>query len=203
MKSKNWTPKFIALAVICFLVGVGTGLLGYHYFVKPEIILSMKIEQTMAMVEKVIYYEDTEQKVIGLKSEDGIEIVSLLACTLHELNSQCKCIWSEREIEEMKQKDKCVELVFQIPTDVTISQWIEPEERYHIPVDERGYRILGINNALFIMEDNLGEALGAYILTGHEYEGNISYGGWAIIKGRDKLDKSWVYSLDRMISELP
>lgn len=34
-RSKNWTPKFIALAVVCFLIG--TGLLGYHYFLKPEV----------------------------------------------------------------------------------------------------------------------------------------------------------------------
>ena len=34
-KTKNWTPKFIALAVGCLLIGVGIGLLGYHYFLKP------------------------------------------------------------------------------------------------------------------------------------------------------------------------
>jgi len=32
MKNKNWTPKMIALAVACFLVGIGMALLGYHYF---------------------------------------------------------------------------------------------------------------------------------------------------------------------------
>jgi len=31
MKNKSWTPKFIALAVACLLVGIGLGLLGYHY----------------------------------------------------------------------------------------------------------------------------------------------------------------------------
>ena len=31
MKTKNWTSKFIALAVVCLVIGVGIGLLGYHY----------------------------------------------------------------------------------------------------------------------------------------------------------------------------
>ena len=41
--------------------------------------------------------------------------------------------------------------------DITISQWVEPEERYHIPTDEKGYRILeNVKTAMFILEDNLG-----------------------------------------------
>ncbi len=35
MENKNWT-KFIVLAIVCVLVGVGIGLLGYHYFFKPQ-----------------------------------------------------------------------------------------------------------------------------------------------------------------------
>ena len=33
MKNKKWT----ALAVICLLIGVGIGLIGYHYFLKPQL----------------------------------------------------------------------------------------------------------------------------------------------------------------------
>ncbi|KAF5412139.1 MAG: hypothetical protein C5S38_08665 [Candidatus Methanophagaceae archaeon] len=33
-KNKDKTPKFIALAVICLLVGAGIGLVSYHYFLK-------------------------------------------------------------------------------------------------------------------------------------------------------------------------
>ena len=33
MKNKKWT----ALAVICFLIGVGIGLIGYHHFFKPQL----------------------------------------------------------------------------------------------------------------------------------------------------------------------
>ena len=206
MKSRSRPLKYIALAVICVLVGVGIGLLCYNLFSKPQVIPYIQKEPTIEMVENVIYYENGEHKVIDTKSEGGIGMVSLLTRKLHELNSQAVCIFSEGEIQEIKQKDRCVELVFRSPMDVTISQWIEPEERYHIPVDERGYRILGINNALFIMEDNLGEALGAHILTGHEYEGSISYGGWAIQSkrfGKTSTDESWVDSLDKILSELP
>jgi len=37
MKNKNKTPKFVALVVICFLIGIGIGLIGYHYFLKPQL----------------------------------------------------------------------------------------------------------------------------------------------------------------------
>jgi len=206
MKMRRCPPKSINLAVICFLISTGIVLPGCHLFSKQDAISDTEIEKTTEMVENVIYYENGEHKVIDTKSEGGIGMVSLLTRKLHELNSQAVCIFSEGEIQEIKQKDRCVELIFRSPMDVTISQWIEPEERYHIPVDERGYRILGINNALFIMEDNLGEALGAHILTGHEYEGSISYGGWAIQSkrfGKTSTDESWVDSLDKILSELP
>ena len=36
-KNKNWTSKFILLAVVSLLIGVGIGLVGYHYIFKPEI----------------------------------------------------------------------------------------------------------------------------------------------------------------------
>ncbi|MCL0053157.1 hypothetical protein M1M86_01530 [Dehalococcoidales bacterium] len=39
MITKNWTPKFIALVVVCFLVGAAMGLVGYHYFLKPEVVM--------------------------------------------------------------------------------------------------------------------------------------------------------------------
>ncbi|MHC1584627.1 MAG: hypothetical protein ACXQTM_08430, partial [Methanosarcinales archaeon] len=109
MKTKNWTPKFIVLAIVCFLVGVGIGLIGYHYFSQTTIGSTMavyedltqgntstnwqitKIEPTKEMVEKIVFYEDGKQEIIDLKSEDGKGIASLLTRKLHELNLQATC----------------------------------------------------------------------------------------------------------------
>jgi len=226
MKNKNWTPKFIALAIVCFLVGVGIGLIGYHYFLKPELPVyegltqgntstnwqSTKIEPTEEMVEKIVFYENGEQEIVDPKSEEGKGMASLLTRKLHELNLQARCVFSEEDIREIKQKDRVAELIFKKPVDITISQWVEPEERYHIPVDEKGYRILeNVETAIFILEDNQERGLEAHILVGHLIPPEpglypskeiIGYSCWAInIKeeGKPELDKSWIDGINRLI----
>ena len=207
MKNKNWTPKFITLVVVCLVMGVGIGMLGYHYFFKQEIIpkdwQSTKIEPTKEMVESIVFYEDGKQEIIDPKSEDGKGIASLLTRKLHELNLQATCVFSEEDIQEIKQKDRVAELIFKKPIDITISQWTEPEERYHIPTDEKGYRILeNVETAIFILEDNQERGLEAHILVGHRVEGRIGYSCWAInIKeeGKPELDKSWIDGINRLM----
>ena len=200
MKNKNYNSKFITLAIICLLIGISIGIFGHNYFFKQE---SSKIESTKEMVEKIILYKNNKQQVVGAESGDGIGIASLLTRKLHELNLQARCVFSEEDILEIKRHDKLAELIFKEPIDITISQWVEPEERYHIPIDERGYRILeDVETALFILEDNLDEGLEAHILVGHEVEGRIGYSCWAInIKeeGKLELDKTWIDGINRLI----
>ena len=76
MENKKWTSKSIVLAVVCFLVGVGIGLIGYHYFLKPQLTVYegltqgntstnwqiTKIEPTKEMVEKIVFYENGKQE---------------------------------------------------------------------------------------------------------------------------------------------
>jgi len=200
IKNKNWTVKFIAVFTISFLIGWGICSLGHNYFFEQE---SSKIEPTKEMVEKIIFYEDNKQETINLKNEDGIGIASLLTRKLHELNLQARCVFGGQDIIEIKQHDKLVELIFKKPIDIAISQWTEPEERYHIPVDEKGYRILeDVKTVIFILEDNLDEGLEAHILVGHEVEGRIGYSCWAInIKeeGKPELDKTWIDGINRLM----
>ena len=94
MKSRKWLLVCLITGFICLLLGAGAGWLGYHQLYRPEIILSTRAEATARMVEKVIYYDDGEQRTIDIKSEVGIGMVSLLTRKLHELNSQAKCIFS-------------------------------------------------------------------------------------------------------------
>ncbi|RLI99973.1 MAG: hypothetical protein DRP03_01915 [Candidatus Aenigmatarchaeota archaeon] len=156
-----------------------------------------------AIVEKIVFYENGRQEIINLKSEKGKGIASLLTRKLHELNLQATCVFSEEDIREIKQKDRVIELIFKKPIDITISQWIEPEERYHIPTDEKGYRILeNVKTAIFILEDNQERGLEAHILIGHGVEGRTGYSCWAInIKkeGKPELDKSWIDGINRLI----
>ena len=114
MENKKWIPKSIVLAIVCFLVGVGIGLIGYHYFSQTTIGSTMaickdltqgntstnwqitKIEPTKEMVAKIVFYEDGKQEIIDPKSEDGKGIASLLTRKLHELNLQARCVLAKK-----------------------------------------------------------------------------------------------------------
>ena len=199
-KTRNWTPKFIALAIVCLLVGAGIGLVSYHYFLKPQSAVyealtqgntstnwqSTKVEPTKEMVEEIVLLGNGKKEPIDPKSEEGIGIASLLTRKLHELNLQAKCAFSKEEIQEIEQKDRSIRLFFKKPIDITISQWVEPEERYHIPVDEKGYRILeDVETALFILKDNLDEGLEGHILVGSERKDRDERCSWKVTE-KDK-----------------
>jgi len=164
---------------------------------------STKIEPTKELVEKIIIYENSKQKVVDIESQDGKGLANSLTRKLHELNLQATCILIEEDIQKIKQNDRVAELIFKRPIDITISQWTEPEERYHIPVDEKGYRILeNVKTTIFILEDNLDEGSEGDILVGFEFEGKMNYGCWAInIKeeGKPELDKSWINGVNRLM----
>ncbi len=187
-KIKNWTPKFVALGIVCLLVGVGISLLGYHYLrstgMKPpekNPTKLIEVELTKKMVDKIILLENGKKGQININSEEGLGIASTLTRKLHELNLQSTCVFSEEDIQEIEQKDRSLMLFFKKPIDITISQWVEPEERYHIPVDEKGYRILeDVKTALFILEDRQNEGLEAHILVGSEREDKDEKCYWKI-----------------------
>ena len=122
-------------------------------------------------------------------------------------DGQSKVIYNTKETatksdQRMKEKNKIMELVFKEPTDITISQWIEPEERSHIAVDENSYRILeDVGDALFILEDNLDEGLEAHILIGQGTE-RAGYSCWAIKQeDSNELNKTWIGEIEKLFVE--
>ena len=147
----------------------------------------------ISRVEQINLYQDGE--VSSLNELEGIS--GVLLTTLQELDLQARCAFSQERIDEIKQKDTVVELIFREPVDITIPQFIEEEERHHIATDENGYRILEkVKTAIFILEDKLNEGLWAHVLVGSEQEGRIGYGCWAIKQEEsNKLDTSWVYEI--------
>jgi len=204
-KNKNWSSKFITLVAIYLAIGVGIGLVSYHYLLVSNFYESSaiyEIEHTKEIVEKVVLYENSKQDAIDIESEIGKGITILLTHKLHELNLQASCVFSEEDIQKIKQKDINIELTFKEPIDIIISQWVKPEERYHIPTDEKGYKILeNVKTAIFILEDNLDEGLEGHILVGHEIEGKIGYSCWAIQQeGSNVIDKTWIKQIEKNLT---
>ena len=147
----------------------------------------------ISKVEQINLYQDGE--VSSLNELEGIS--GALLTTLQELNLQARCAFSQERIDEIKQKDTVVELIFTEPVDITISKYVEEEERHHIATDENGYRILEeVKITIFVLEDNLNEGLWAHVLVGSEYEGKIGYGCWAIKQEEsNELGTSWLYEI--------
>lgn len=191
--------------------------LDFVEYVYPYQIMREPIkEPTKEMVEKIVIY-DSKQKGFAtvfnnpIKSEEGIGLASLLTRKLQELNLQAKCVFSEEDIQGIKHKDRVAELIFKSPIDITISQGVELEERYHIVIDEKGYRILdNVKTAIFILEDNLDEGLEGHILIGKHIpippgvtlsKQKISYSCWAIKEERsNELDKTWIDEINRLLT---
>ena len=145
------------------------------------------------MTESVFLWENGKEKFLAGQNSD---LSNFLLQTLHKLNLQARCAFGEEHIQEIKQNNKIIELRFRHPRNITISQWVEPEERYRIPTDEKGYRILeNVENALFILEDNLDEGLEGHILVGHM----VGYSCWAIQQeGSKEIDKTWIDEINKI-----
>ncbi len=127
--------------------------------------------QLLPAVEKIAMWQNGEELISDPRSSKHNPRVNNIIRTLHKLNLQATCVFSEEDIQEIKQKDRVVEIVFKNPRDITINQWVQPEnyiEGYHLPVN----RILrNVKTAIFILEDNLDEGLEGHILVGSEREG--------------------------------
>ncbi|MEM3666732.1 MAG: hypothetical protein QW222_06600 [Candidatus Bathyarchaeia archaeon] len=147
------------------------------------------------MLQRVFLWENgVEQFVAGPDSD----LCSYLLRTTCRLNLQLKCHFSEEKIRQIKMNDKVVELNFRFYKNITIAQWIEPQERSHIETDEDGYRILcKVQNALFILEDNLNEGLEAHILVYSLIDG---WSCWAIQQDSG-LDETWMGEVNELLKE--
>jgi len=139
------------------------------------------------MTERVFLWENGKERFVA---GENSPMSNFLFQTLHKLNLQARCVFSEERIQEIKESDKVIEMRFRHPENITISQWIEPQDRDHIKTDKNGYRILGnVESTLFILEDNLNEGLEAHILVGSATEG---WSCWAIQQeGSEVVPEFW------------
>lgn len=149
------------------------------------------------MTERVFLWENGKEEFVA---GENSALSNFLFQTLHRLNLQARCVFSEERIRELKENDRVIEMTFRFPEDIVISQWIEPEDRDHIKTDKNGYRILeNVKSALFILEDNLGEGLEAYGLVG---SGTEFWSCWAIRQAEsNELDKAWISEIDKILAQ--
>ena len=145
-------------------------------------------EDWQPMVEKISVWQNDKEEVIAPENSAYLLMGNILIPTLHKLNLQARCVFSEERIREIKRNNKAIELVFKQASDFPISSWVQEEERYHIPTDENGYRILeNLKSAIFVLEDNLDEGLEAHILVGAERKDRDERCSWEIT--REDLEK--------------
>ena len=190
MKSKK---LLFGILGICILVLAGS--IAFSWLSFPSAFTSHSAERTVEItnestignpavlstgdIDEIVYIK--QGWIVAYNNTQLLELGIRLLLTLQRLNLQATCIFSQERIQEIKQKDEVVELIFKQPMDIAIAQWVEPEERSHIPTYEDGYRILeNVKTVLFILEDNLGEGLEGHILVGSERKDRDERCSWKV-----------------------
>ncbi|MCD6402761.1 MAG: eight-cysteine-cluster domain-containing protein [Candidatus Aenigmarchaeota archaeon] len=188
--STNKKLLFGVLAIVIVVVVV------HHYFSSRCYLRPFSQLPWIFQVQEVSLYD--HGKFRSLNDLEGImdELVSVV----QKLNLQAKCAFSEERINQLRQNGKVVEIVFKKPINITISQWIEPEERYYIPTDKEGHRILtNVKSVVFILEGYME----GNVLIGVESDNVKSYECWAIKKPfSNEIDKSWIKEVETVIEGL-
>ena len=164
--------------VIGIVVGVLVIIIGFAVTINQP---NRSTNYTLpSYVKSITFYDKCQVKPVG----DVEGLSDLLILTLQSVNVQAKCVFTQDDVNRLKVSGKVVELVFSKPVDVTIAQWVRPEDRSHIPTNESGYRVLkDVETAIFVLEGDLK----GYILTSGKSE---FYGCWAILRN-GSIDKSW------------
>jgi len=190
MKSKK---LFFVILGICILVLAGCITFSWLSF--PSEFTSHSAERTVEItnestlgnpavlstgdIDKIVYIK--QGWIVAYNNTQLPELGIRLLLTLQSLNLQATCIFSQESIQEIKQEDGVVELIFKQPMDIAIAQRVEPEERSHIPTYEDGYRILeNVERAIFVLEDTKGEGLEEHVLTGGEREDRDERCSWKV-----------------------
>lgn len=146
-------------------------------------------------VERVTVYSSGSEEVIQGADKRFSELVQQFLATLPRLNLQAECVFSEDEISALKQKERLVELVFKAVERITIGQQIPEEYRDRILTDERGFRVLEVKAALFVLA---GDYRGQIFLLSDSQ--SPAWGCWAIERQRE-IDTQWIEAVEEALEE--
>ena len=89
-------------------------------------------EDWRPIVEKISVWQNGKEEVIAPENSTYLSMGNILIPTLHKLNLQAGCVFSEERIQEIKRNNRVVEIVFKQADDFPISSLVQEEERYHI-----------------------------------------------------------------------
>lgn len=125
-----------------------------------------------------------EQRALQPEAPGVLDTTQLLLGLLAKLDLQAPCFLGDSDVARIRRENDAAELVFGHPVDVAIAQRIDEKDRDVIPTDERGYRVLRLEQALFV----LGGEMAGHVLV-RDDQG--SWGCWAIQKGK-QIDTAWI-----------
>ncbi len=141
-------------------------------------------ETPIETVEELRSYKNGVIQVHRTQEGQAVETVGVLLGVIPDLNLQALCFYSNEDVARMREEQDSLELLFTHPVDMAIGQWIAENERSQVPTDERGYRVLSLVRALFILE---GDMTGSVLLLDEE-------GGWSCwaVERNDSIDTGWI-----------
>ncbi len=153
----------------------------------------------VSKIEKISVWQFGSERIIEQSEEEYTKLANDLIPIIEKANLQGKCAIFEGDIALLRSQGKIVEVNFKEPVNITISQWIRPEERNHTPTTTDGYRILtNVGEVLFVLE---GRYEGHILTKGADKTG---YGCWAIGReGTNEIDKRWVDEVNKIIGGIP
>ncbi len=176
MVNKKLLSGILAIAVVVAV---------HHYFSTGCYLTPFSQPSWISQIQDISLYDHGKvSNVEGVADE--------LVSVMQRLKIQATCAVFEDDAERLKQEGKVVEITFREPVNITISQWIEPDDRNHIPTNASGYRILtDVKKVVFVLE---GDYKGYVLTKSTNVEG---YGCWAILKD-DEIDKSWIDEVENV-----
>ena len=198
----------LLIVIIAVLIIVGSAVGVYYYTTlptpspSPTPTLSPSPSPTATptptptprMDDVILLLENGEEQLVGGGNSELLQY--LYRSLFSQINVHIKCDLTMERVQKIKTNDRIARIDFRIyGHDITISQWISPEDRDGITTDDEGYRVLDkVHDVLFILEDNIGEGLEGHILL----DINGEWSCWAIQQDGE-IDKSWIKETERYL----
>jgi len=150
-----------------------------------------EIQKLKEQVETVtVGYEDGTTILLIEDSAQYEEILNECLEAIISINEHLTLIWGVDYVEEKwKPTNKYVQLDFDSSTELVTKMLVQEEERYHIPTNLKGFRVLSLRTIIFPLS---GDDKGLIMLNGAD---SVYYGWWE--------NTEWSYlGLEQLVNEL-
>lgn len=150
-----------------------------------------EIQKLKGQVKTVtVGYEDGSTILLDANSAQYEGILNECLEATVSIDKQLTLVWGIDYVEEKwKPTNKYVQLDFDSSTELVTMMLVQEEERYHIPTNPKGFRILSLRTIIFPLS---GDYKGLIMLNGAD---STSYGWWE--------NTEWSYlGLEQLVNEL-